>query len=410
MAGMNIGFMAIDTVGIGAGAGYIYVMQTTGLNSFLYQVNISTSEVTQIYVDSGGIFYYPTGLAFQYQSPNAYLYVTNAYGNVAVGSLGYISRIDVTTKGNVTILNINQTWLKNSSLASPRSLSLSPNNTTLFVVADATVCSVDTTTASITTTHTITSTYISIIDVFATAQKLYVTEQGLTPGVITISPTLSTGESPFYTGPPFSVGPQAFLPSGITSDGTSLFVSRLPGDIYRFPLNETVACFKEGSLILTDRGYVQIELLRPGDLVKTFLHEFKPIEMIGKRDMYHCASKERIKDQLYICRKDDYPELLEDLVVTGCHSILVDEFLDDEERARAIDVNGKIYLTDDMYRLPACADLRAGVFSEPGFHTIYHLALENNDYYMNYGIYANGLLVETCSKRYIKELSGMELL
>jgi len=29
---------------------------------------------------------------------------------------------------------------------------------------------------------------------------------------------------------------------------------------------------------------------------------------------------------------------------------------------------------------------------------------------MNYGIYANGLLVETCSERNLKELSGMELL
>jgi hypothetical protein len=29
---------------------------------------------------------------------------------------------------------------------------------------------------------------------------------------------------------------------------------------------------------------------------------------------------------------------------------------------------------------------------------------------MNYGIYANGLLVESCSKRYLAELSGMKLL
>jgi hypothetical protein len=29
---------------------------------------------------------------------------------------------------------------------------------------------------------------------------------------------------------------------------------------------------------------------------------------------------------------------------------------------------------------------------------------------MNYGIYANGLLVETCSKRYLSELSNMRIL
>jgi hypothetical protein len=41
---------------------------------------------------------------------------------------------------------------------------------------------------------------------------------------------------------------------------------------------------------------------------------------------------------------------------------------------------------------------------------IYHIALENEDYYMNYGIYANGLLVETCSKRYLSELSDMVMI
>ena len=52
--------------------------------------------------------------------------------------------------------------------------------------------------------------------------------------------------------------------------------------------------------------------------------------------------------------------------------------------------------------------MRAKVYEVPGEYTIYHVALENEDNYMNYGIYANGLLVETCSKRYLKELSGME--
>ena len=41
---------------------------------------------------------------------------------------------------------------------------------------------------------------------------------------------------------------------------------------------------------------------------------------------------------------------------------------------------------------------------------IWHFALENEDYYKNYGVYANGLLVETCSKRMMKEYSGMTLL
>jgi hypothetical protein len=73
-------------------------------------------------------------------------------------------------------------------------------------------------------------------------------------------------------------------------------------------------------------------------------------------------------------------------------------------------VNGNIYITDKKYRLPACIDHRATVYETAGTYTIYHLALENDNYYFNYGIYANGLLVETCSQRYLKEYSNMTLI
>ena len=41
---------------------------------------------------------------------------------------------------------------------------------------------------------------------------------------------------------------------------------------------------------------------------------------------------------------------------------------------------------------------------------IYHVALEHNDEYMNYGIYANGLLVESCSIDYLIKYSSMKIL
>jgi hypothetical protein len=88
---------------------------------------------------------------------------------------------------------------------------------------------------------------------------------------------------------------------------------------------------------------------------------------------------------------------------------LIEEFEEGEEE-KTIEVLGDIFVTDDRYRLPACVDKRTSVYDKPGIYTIYHLALENPDYYMNYGIYANGLLVETCSKRYLKELSKMTLI
>jgi len=179
---------------------------------------------------------------------------------------------------------------------------------------------------------------------------------------------------------------------------------------YQIQIQAELVCFKEDSKILTDKGYVQVQDLRKGDLVKTALNGFVPVDMVGKRVIHHEASSERIKDQLYRCSKDQYPELLEDLVITGCHSILVDSFKSEEEKQKAIEVNGDLYVTDRKYRLPACVDERTHVYEAVGDYNIYHVALENSDYYMNYGVYANGLLVETCSKRYLKELANMELL
>ena len=183
------------------------------------------------------------------------------------------------------------------------------------------------------------------------------------------------------------------------------FVSQIT--LYTFP------CFKEDTLILTNQGYKPIQELRKGHLVKTLKHGFKPIELIGKRKIYHPANlKNRIKDQLYKCSKSEFPEVFEPLIITGCHSILVENstsVVNSEQIEKVKEVNGEIYLTDDKLRLPACVDLRTTIYEIPGTYTIYHLALEHDDPLMNYGIYANGLLVESCSKRFLKELSNMTL-
>ena len=198
--------------------------------------------------------------------------------------------------------------------------------------------------------------------------------------------------------------PTNYLVIAGTDNSSSKYALTKYTNFYVYP------CFKEDSKILTEQGYKLVQDLRKGDLVKTLNDGYKAIDMIGNRTIQHEASVDRIKDQLYQCSSDKYPELFEPLVITGCHSILVDSFVSQEQREKTIELLGEIYVTDKKYRLPACADERASVYEIPGNYTIYHLALENEHYTGNYGIYANGLVVETCSKRYLKELSYMELI
>ena len=183
-------------------------------------------------------------------------------------------------------------------------------------------------------------------------------------------------------------------------------LNRLSGGDQTYYFTELV-CFKEDTKILTDKGYVAIQSLKRGDLVKT-LNDFIPIHAIAKREIFHPATQYRDKDQLYKCSSDHF-QVFEDLVITGCHSILVDEFKEGE-REKTIEINGDAYVTEKKYRLPACVDARTTVYETPGTYTIYHFALENDDIYNNYGVYANGLLVETCCIRNLMELSNMDLI
>jgi hypothetical protein len=169
-------------------------------------------------------------------------------------------------------------------------------------------------------------------------------------------------------------------------------------------------CFKEGTKILTDKGYVPIETLKPGDKVQTLKEGFVAIHAIGKRVIKNPRVEERVPEQLYVCSPSKFSDVFEDLIITGYHSLLSQNFESDEQIEETRRVLGKIYITDGYYRIPICIDKRAEVYREEGTATIYHFALEHHDYDMNHGVYANGLLVESTSKKYLLERSGMELL
>ena len=201
-----------------------------------------------------------------------------------------------------------------------------------------------------------------------------------------------------------------------------------------------IPCFLEGTKILClkngEEKYIKIEDLEKGDLVKTYKQGYLPLGVVG----YTCIHNKEINDvlieNLYKCTKEKYPELTEDLYLTGGHGILMNdndfniqtlstaqiiqlafkdstccgksnimhlllrEMIKNREKCRKI---------DDLWCVEAYKDMRADRFSINGNYNIWNIALDSNNDDISYGIYANGLLVETASKNFMKKESGMVL-
>lgn len=168
-------------------------------------------------------------------------------------------------------------------------------------------------------------------------------------------------------------------------------------------------CFKDGTYILCKTiqndqerlEQIKVQDLKVGTLVKTKYDGFKPIvkiisSVIKNNPNYKHGTNPYNKDQLYTCSVNKFDDLFEDLVITGSHSILVFP-ITDKQKEDICGLLGHLYVTDHKYRLPACLDERCVVYPEEGDFTIYHFALEKECKLSNYGVFANGLLVETAS-------------
>jgi DNA-binding beta-propeller fold protein YncE len=189
--------------------------------------------------------------------------------------------------------------------------------------------------------------------------------------------------------------------SGTGSNSVTLIKSKLTQPPTSTPLPQPptstpLPCFKEGTKILTNKGYIPIEYLNKGDMVKTADGTFKPIKIMIKKSFNNPVSKKRIPDQLYKYSKKVYTDLFEDLVLTGRHCCLVDEITNDQEE-KILSFNKKIEYTNNKTRLPSFINEQTMVYDKKGKYNVYHFALNNIDETINDGIYANGLLVESCS-------------
>jgi hypothetical protein len=189
--------------------------------------------------------------------------------------------------------------------------------------------------------------------------------------------------------------------SNLFTDATYIYATDSVAGINHYtPYGGPVICFLEGSKILTDHGYRPIQELSRGSMIQTLKDGYVPIDIIRTSTIYNSGDVLRLKDRLYTLPKESYPALEEDLVLTGGHSILVDKLTELQE-SMTIEYLGEIYGTNGKNRLLTMLNEKAVPYPKCGTFTIYHICLEHFNPNCNYGIYANGLLVESCCKTHI---------
>jgi hypothetical protein len=162
------------------------------------------------------------------------------------------------------------------------------------------------------------------------------------------------------------------------------------------------SCFNEGTKILClnknlEEEYIPIENLRKGDLVKSYKHGYRKIDLIGKNPMIN--NPEKWYECMYKMEKTEENGLIEDLIVTGGHAMLVDDLAEyKEENDKKLGTN---HLIDDKYLLLSSVSNNFKKIENTNVYTYYHFILENNgNDDERFGVYANGILTETPSKNH----------
>jgi hypothetical protein len=161
-----------------------------------------------------------------------------------------------------------------------------------------------------------------------------------------------------------------------------------------------------------EESYVPVESLRKGDLIRTATCGYKAVAYIGRGTLYNPADDPDKKNRLYGFRdsKGRHPTLY----LTGEHCLLYKEAdITAEKRREVREHMGDDYITETFHRVPACLDDRREAYRGPNDNecpvTIWHFALEHNNLYNNYAVWANGILVETCSIDFLTKKTRLEL-
>ena len=207
-------------------------------------------------------------------------------------------------------------------------------------------------------------------------------------------------QSQYYIAATYSGG----LPGTFEAE---ILITSLAGDPSCFLENTAILCF---SKTLGQEKYLPIQTLRVGDLVKTFKHGYRPIQNIGKSYMFN--DPHIWNCQLYVLKKTEENGLIEDVVMTGGHGIMVDNYTKDvlKPYARNFVAPRHLELIDDKALVVAAEHKDTVGYTDTNFYTVYHLTLDNDsDEHKRFCIWANGMLSETPSEYQYKANGYIDL-
>jgi len=161
-------------------------------------------------------------------------------------------------------------------------------------------------------------------------------------------------------------------------------------------LTPTTTCFLKKTKILCENNiYKNIEDLNIDDIIITTLGNKK---IKGIQKITHSVKNTNNLQKIYKLSKLNDNNLIDDLYITGGHSILVNYLSDNEIIETKKYFNNITPMIDDKYKLLACIDKRFEQIDFEDNVELYHILLENNNINEQYAIYANGILTETISE------------
>jgi DNA-binding beta-propeller fold protein YncE len=194
--------------------------------------------------------------------------------------------------------------------------------------------------------------------------------------------------------------------TGLAFDSNSYLHVLYPASLVK---SINAVCFNKGTKILClnsnfKEEYVAIEYLKQGDLVKTYKHGYRKIDLIASGSMYNNPHSKL--GSMYKMVKTIDNGLTDDLILTAQHSIMIDHYpMEMKPIQEALRILGFQDELDDKYLLFACLSKEFVQIEDTELYYYYHFILQNDgdDEKDRYGIYANGILAETPTKVYFLE-------